>query len=47
MPMATISPATPASESVKPWYLLSSITASHESSAAVARLKTDTIARPR
>ena len=47
MPIATIRPAMPASDSVKPWYLLSRMTASQDSKAAVARLKTDTIARPR
>ena len=47
MPIATIRPATPASDSVKPWYLDSMMTENQVISAAVARLSTDTIARPR
>src|SRR5579875_2730420 len=46
MPIATMRPAMPASDRVKFWYLLSSTTDRNVSAAEIARLKTDTSARP-
>ena len=47
MPMATIRPATPDSSSAKPWYLPSRMIASKTRTAAMIRLETATMARPR
>ena len=47
MPMATIRPAIPDSSSLKFWYLESRTTARNAMSAAMARLETDTMPRPR
>ena len=47
IPIATMRPATPASDSEKPEYLLSITTDRYDSRAAMIRLETDTRPSPR